>query len=319
MALEVAQAIAPCYHDGAAFVPLEPLREAAQVVPAIAQAIGLSDQSDEPPLTRVQEAMREREFLLVLDNVEHVASAAGQVAALLTAAPRLTILATSRVLLRLSGEHVYPVPPLALPDPARLPPLAQLTEVGAVALFLARVTARLPTFALTEANAAEIAAICARLDGLPPAIELAAARAVLLSPRALLARLDRSLALLTASPCDLPERQRTLRATIDWSYALLDPGEQLLLGRLAVFAGGWSLQGAEAVCAALGTVALGILDGLDALVSKHLVQRAGTLRQRVAGARPGTSRGGARTSRRARPSRGRWPRDRTTARRRAGC
>ncbi len=185
------------------------------------------------------------------------------------------MLATSRALLHITGEHSYSVPPLALPDPAQLPPLEALAQVDSIALFLARVRTRLPAFRLTETNAHDVAAICARLDGLPLAIELAAARAALLAPRMLLARLSSRLTLLTGGPRDLPERQRTLRATIDWSYRLLDLSEQLLFGRLAVFAGSWSLEAAEAVCGAVGLLATSTLDGLQALLDQHLVQRVG--------------------------------------------
>ena len=274
LAIEAARVAAPNFADGAVFVPLAPLRDAALVIPAIAQALGLPDQGDRPPLARLQAALRHRELLLVLDNFEHVTEAAVDVAALLEAASHLTVLTTSRARLRMVGEHSYPVPPLALVDADHLPPLDALAQVDAVALFLARVRVRLPNFQLTEANARDMAAICARLDGLPLAIELAAARAPLLSPRMLLARLDHGLSLLTGGPHDLPERQRTLRATIDWSYQLLDLSEQLLFGRLAAFAGGWSLEAAEAVAGAVGPLAMSALDGLQALLDRHLIQRA---------------------------------------------
>jgi predicted ATPase/DNA-binding SARP family transcriptional activator len=273
LAIEAARAAEGAFADGAAFVALAPLRSAALVIPAIMQVLGLPDQGDRPPLARLQHALRDREMLLVLDNFEHVETAAVEVAALLAAAPRLTILATSRALLHIAGEHSYPVPPLALADPAHPAPLDALSRVESIALFLARVQARLPSFQLTEANAGELTAICARLDGLPLAIELAAARAALLSPRMLLARLNRRLALLTDGPHDLPDRQRTLRATIDWSYRLLDVSEQLLFGRLAIFADGWGLEAAEAVAGTVGPLATGTLDGLQALLDKHLVQR----------------------------------------------
>lgn len=273
LALAAAQAVAASFGDGAMLVPLASLRDAALVIPTIANVLGLSDQGDRSPLVRLQEVLRERHMLLVLDNFEHVAAATVDIAALLAAAPRLTLLVTSRTLLHSAAEHCYGVSPLALADPERLPPLDALAEVDAVALFLARVQALLPEFRLTESNAGAVAAICARLDGLPLAIELAAARAVLLSPAALLARLDRRLALLTNGPHDLPERQRTLRATIDWSYHLLDLSEQLLFGRLAVFAGSWSLEAAEAVAVAVGPLATTTLDGVQALRHQHLIQR----------------------------------------------
>lgn len=274
LAVETARRLAGDFTDGAVFVPLAPLRDAGLVIPAIAAALGLPDQGDQPPLVRLQAALGEREMLLVLDNFEHVTIAAVELAALLEAAPRLTALTTSRARLGISGEHSYLVPPLALANPTQLPSLATLAQIESVALFLARARTRLPHFQLTETNARDVAAICARLDGLPLAIELAAARAPLLSPRMLLARLTHRLTLLTGGPPDLPERQRTLRATIDWSYRLLDLSEQLLFERLAVFAGGWSLEAAEAVGAAVGPLATSILDALQALLDKNLAQRS---------------------------------------------
>ncbi len=271
MALAAADALETKFTDGAVFVPLAPLRDSALVPQAIADALGLGERDDQTPLERIQASLRQRELLLVLDNFEHIIDAAPIVAILLRGTLRLKILVTSRTLLKVSGEQAYSVPPLALPDPIHIPPPDELAKVGAVALFLARVCERVPGFALNETNAADIAAICTRLDGLPLAIELAAARAALLSPRMLLARLDQRLQLLTIGARDLPERQRTLRATIDWSFALLDPGEQLLFGRLAVFARGWTLAAAEAVVEAVGPLAISVLDGLQALVDKHLV------------------------------------------------
>lgn len=272
LALALAHAVEQQFADGVAIVPLAPVRDPTQVLATIAAALGLGERDERSPLMRLQDALRKREMLLVLDNFEHLLAAASDIAQLLAAALGLKILLTSRALLRIAGEQAYSVPPLDLPNQHDLPPPTELAMVGAVALFLARVRERVPGFRLTEANAAEIAAICARLDGLPLAIELAAARVALLSPHMLLARLDRRLALLTAGPRDLPERQRTLRATIDWSYALLDVSEQLLLGRLAVFAGGWTLAAAEQVAAAVGPLTLSVLDGLHALLDKHLVQ-----------------------------------------------
>jgi predicted ATPase len=238
LAIEAARMVAGDFANGVLFVPLAPLRDPAHVIPAITQALGLPDQGARPPLRRLQDALREREQLLVLDNCEHVAAAASEMAALLAAAPRLKLLVTSRALLRITGEHSYAVPPLPLANPADLPPLDELARTDAVALFLARVRMRLPEFQLTAANSRDVATICVQLDGLPLAIEMAAARAALLSPRTLLARLKHRLAILTDGPHDLPERQRTLRATIEWSYRLLDLSEQLLFDRLAVFAGG---------------------------------------------------------------------------------
>ena len=273
LALEIARIVQKRFSDGVAVVPLAPLRDAALVPQAIAEALGLGERDNRPPLLRLKDLLRERELLLVLDNCEHVLDAAATLAELLAAAPGLTLLTTSRELLRIAGEQTYQVPPLELPDLARPLPPAELARVGAVALFVARVRERTPMFALTDANATDVAAICAQLDGLPLAIELAAARAALLSPRMLRARLDRRLTLLIDGPRDLPERQRTLRATIDWSYALLDMREQLLLGRLAVFAGGWTLQAAEQISVTVGPLAVSVLDGMHALLNKSLIQR----------------------------------------------
>ncbi len=305
LALAAAAAVATEYPDGVAVVPLAPVRDAAAVIASITDVLGLADQGGRPTLERLQAALRDRELLLVLDNFEHVMGAAGEVAGLLTSAPRLRVLVTSRALLHIAGEHTYAVPPLALPPPGDkpashgaavqqrpyrvippwrsanadllLPPatLNAIAQAPAVELFMARVNERIRDFRLTAANASEISAIVVRLDGLPLAIELAAARAALLSPRMLLARLDHRLLLLTGGPRDLPARQRTLRATIDWSYDLLDVGEQLLLSRLAVFVGGWTLEAAEAVCSSVGPLATSVLDGLHALLNHHLVHPSG--------------------------------------------
>jgi predicted ATPase/DNA-binding SARP family transcriptional activator len=264
--------------DGAAFVALAALRDPALVVGAIAHALGLRESAGQPLIELLKAALREREILLLLDNFEQVTVAAPQLAELLAAAPGLQMLVTSRALLRISSEHVFVVPPLALPPASDVETfersnVSTFEQWPAIALFLARVRASSPGFQLTEANAREVAAICARLDGLPLAIELAAARMKLLSPRMLLARLGRRLALLTDGPRDLPERQQTLRAAIDWSYSLLDVGEQLLLGRLAVFAGGWTLEAAEAIGPAAGELSMPVLDGLHRLLDNHLVQQ----------------------------------------------
>jgi predicted ATPase len=207
-------------------------------------------------------------LLLVLDNVEQLVDAAPQLAELLAAAAQLKLLVTSRTPLHVSGEHEFPVPSLSLPDPAHLPEIASLSQYEAVALFVDRARAVKADFAVTDANAPAIAEICVKLDGLPLAIELAAARAKLLSPQALLARLEQRFDLLIGGPRDMPARQQTLRATIDWSYGLLGPDEQTLFARLAVFAGGCTLEAAEAVCGADG-----LLTGLSALIDNNLLRQ----------------------------------------------
>jgi predicted ATPase len=206
--------------------------------------------TSERPTDQLKAALRHKHLLLLLDNYEQVLAAAPLVAELLAAAARLTVLVTSRVVLHLSGEHEYVVPPLALPDMTQLPPLERLTQYAAVALFIARARAAKADFAVTNANAPAIAEICVRLDGLPLAIELAAARVKLFPPEALLVRLERDgdLGMLTGGPRDLPVRQQTIRSTIDWSYQLLSADEQARLRRLGVFVGGCTLEAAEAVC-----------------------------------------------------------------------
>ncbi len=196
--------------------------------------------------------LRGRQTLLLLDNFEHVVAAAPLGADLLAACPAVKILVTSRASVHVRGEHEYPVLPLALPDLADLPPVDALAGVPAIALFVERAQAVTPDFALTAANARAVAAICRRLDGLPLALELAAARIKLFSPAALLPRLERRLELLADGARDLPVRQQTLRNTLAWSYDLLPATAQSLFRRLTVFAGGCALEAAEAVCAQAG-------------------------------------------------------------------
>jgi non-specific serine/threonine protein kinase len=281
-----------------AFVSLGTLDDAGLVAPTLAQALRVQEaatrrgQASLP--AQLHTYLREKAMLLVFDNFEHLLPAAGLVADLLAMCPRLKILITSRTVLHLRGEHDLLIPPLPTPDPAHLPPLAALAAVPAIALFVARAAAVQPGFTLSAANAALVAAICRRLDGLPLAIELAAAWVKVLPLPALLARLDHRLPLLTGGPRDLPPRQQTLRAALDWSYDLLDPTEQALFRRLAVFAGGATLAAAEAVLgggqaesATPQTEAapppaephspfriphFAILPGLAALVDKSLVQ-----------------------------------------------
>ena len=269
LALRAADA-ANAFADGVAFIPLAPIVDPALVIPTIAQALGLRDGAGGSLADRLCDYLRPRHLLLVLDNVEQVADAAPALAALLANCPDLTLLVTSRAPLRLTAEHLFPVPPLALPDPSGFDDAAALAQNPAVALFLRRAQAARPDFVLTPANALAVAAICARLDGLPLAIELAAARVRVLSPEALLARLAYRLRLLTGGARDLPERQRTLRDTIAWSDGLLDEESRLLFRRLAIFAGGWDLAAAEAVSAPESG---DVLDGLTLLVDHSLVRQ----------------------------------------------
>ena len=249
LAQAVANEVAEDFTDGVIFVPLDSLTDAGLVVPTVARAVGVRAREDEP-LEGLEAALADQRALLVLDTFEQVAEAAPSLVELLTGCPALKIAATSRTRLRVTGEHEYPLAPLA--------------EEAGIALFLERARALRPDLELSDESSHAVAEICARLDGLPLAIELAAARVKLLRPEAISERLEHSLELLTSGHRDLPARQQTLRATIDWSYGLLDEIEQSLLRLLSVFVGGCTLPAAEAVCAA-------DLDSLGSLVDKSLV------------------------------------------------
>ncbi len=272
LAAQVATELIPAFADGVAFVALAALDDPGLVASAIAQALEVQEAGGQSLVGQLTGVLAGRRLLLALDNFEHVLAAAPLVAELLAGCPELRVLVTSRAPLRLHGEQEYLVPPLAAPDPARLPALEDIARYDAVRLFVARAQQVQPDFALTPQTAPAVAAICARLDGLPLAIELAAARARLFPPRALLRRLDHRLALLVGGPRDLPARHQTLRATLDWSYGLLAPTEQTLLARLAVFVGGCSLEAIAAVCNPEGT--LDVLAGVEALLLQSLLRQA---------------------------------------------
>jgi predicted ATPase len=229
-----------------AFVSLASLTDPALVAPTIAQALDPRGPADRSPVATIVEHVRGGRFLLVLDNVEHLLSSAGLVTELLAACPELAVLATSRVRLRLTGEQELPLAPLPVPPP-ELTGLEPLAESAAVQLFVDRARAAYPDFALSTANCVAVAEICRHLEGLPLAIELAATRIRLLTPETLLARLSSRLRLLTGGPEDAPPRLRTMRDAIAWSHDLLSSAEQALFRRLAVFAGGFTLDAAEAV------------------------------------------------------------------------
>lgn len=274
LALHVAVALLDAFENGVSFVPLASITHAAAVLPALEQALGLGDASGEEPLERLKAALGDRYQLLLLDNFEQVLPAAPQLIDLLQACPRLTLLVTSRAVLRVSGEHEFPVPPLALPQLSHLPEKDLLARYAAVALFVQRARAIKPAFQLTAANAAAIAEICVRLDGLPLAIELAAARIKLFSPQVLVRRLDKRLHFLTSGARDLPARQQTLRDTLGWSYDLLDAQGQHLFRWLAVFDGGCLLSAAEAVCRSVGNPTRDVVDGVTALIDQSLLHQA---------------------------------------------
>ncbi len=273
LALQVAADVSEVFKSGVFFVNLAPISDPALVLPTIAETLLIRESSGQSLQERLTEELRPQQILLLLDNFEQVVSAAEQMATLLMACPRLKVLVTSREVLHVRAEHEFPVSPLAVPDPDHLPDLTTLSQQAAVALFLQQAQAVRPNFQLAETNARAIVELCARLDGLPLAIELAAARMKLFSPRALLARLGQSLSLLTSVLRDVPDRQQTLRNTIAWSYNLLDAREQRLFRRLSVFVGGCTLEAIEALCTSHDGESKAVLDGVASLVDKSLLQQ----------------------------------------------
>ena len=271
---QVAREIQQHFVDGICFVHLASVSEPDLVVPTIAQELGIQEIGAQPILEQVQVALRSKHFLLVLDNFEQVVTAAPFIEELLAACPRLKILVTSREVLHLRAEHEFPVPPLSLPNLSELPEDDELTQYTAIALFVQRAQAILPSFQLTQTNARTIAEICVRLDGLPLAIELAAARIKLLPPQALLARLSQLFQVLASASRTMPLRHQTLRNALKWSHDLLEAGEQRLFRRLSVFAGGWTLEAVEAVEKAFNEKendTLSVLDNVASLLDKSLL------------------------------------------------
>ena len=275
--MEVAQRLGPDFADGARFVELASVSAAGVVADALAAALGLNT-SGGRLIADLKAYLRARRLMLVLDNFEQVMGAAPLVAELLSAAGGVVALVTSRTVLRLRGEHEFPVPPLPVPRSGADRDAADVRRCASVRLFVGRAQAASAGFELTSANAGAVAEICRRLDGLPLAIELAAARVRLLPPQALLARLDDRMGLLTGGARDLPERQQTLRSTLDWSFDLLTADEQAVFARLGVFAGTFDLPAAEAVCAPATAVLADpgqpppVMDTLGSLVASSLVQ-----------------------------------------------
>jgi predicted ATPase len=282
LGIQVAATMQDAFADGAVFVALGPLHEPDEVLPAISQAVGVQESGTQPLEATLIAALKDQTRLVVLDNFEHLLVAGTTLARLLGACPTLKALVTSRSLLHLRGEHEFAVPPLAFPEEPATMPVEAIGRYPAVALFAQRARAVHPDFALTPSVSQAVASICKRLDGLPLAIELAASRIKMLSPAALLERLEQSLTMLSGGAHDLPERQQTMRAAIDWSYHLLTADERAIFQQLSVFRGGWTVTAAEVVCvlardgasALVATSAPGlVLDVLTALVDQSLVRR----------------------------------------------
>ncbi len=276
LAVEVANGLVENFPGGTHFVPLSSLSDPGLIASMIVQALGIREAGGQSPLEILKKNLQESSrapMLLLMDNFEHLVQAAPTVAELLATGPNLKIMVTSRAALHVYGEHEFPVPPLALPDSRSVPSVQVLLQCPAVALFVQRAAAAKPDFELNRENASAVTEICARLDGLPLAIELAAARVKVLSPSSMLTRLASRLQLLTGGSRDLPQRQQTLRAAIDWSYDLLSAAEQKLFRRLSVFVGGCTLEGAEAVCNPKGDLDLDLLDAMASMVDKSLAQQ----------------------------------------------
>ena len=274
LSLQLAAEAAASFPDGAFWVPLAPISDPELVPSTIAHSLGVQVSGSELPIDRVTEHLRDKTLLLVLDNFEQILGAAPTVSVLLDAARGLKVVTSSRAPLRISGEQELPVPPLELPDPERLPSLEVLAQSDAVRLFIERARAVKPDFMVTAENASAVAEIVFHLDGLPLAIELAAARVKLLTPQAMLPRLRQGLDLLASPSRDRTDRQRTLRGAIAWSYDLLDQGMQRLFARCAVFVGGAQLEQLEAVCGPSSDIGVDVLEGVSELVEQSLLRQS---------------------------------------------
>jgi predicted ATPase/DNA-binding CsgD family transcriptional regulator/tetratricopeptide (TPR) repeat protein len=273
LAIRIATTLQDDFIDGIYFVSLASINDPLLVIPTIVQTLGIQENENQSSLDTLKKALQEKHMLLLLDNFEQVIMAAPHLPDLLSACPHMILLVTSRTILRVHGEYDFPVPPLALPDLARLPDCEALAQYASIALFLQRAKAIKPDFQLTQKNAPILAEICVHLDGLPLAIELATARMKLLPPQELLARLTRRLQILTRGARDAPLRQQTLRNTIEWSYHLLNAEEQQLFQRLSVFTGGCTLKSLVAVCNSLDgqSTEIAILNGASSLIDKSLL------------------------------------------------
>lgn len=272
LAVQAAADLLKLYIHGVWFVDLSAITGPEQVLATVAHSLGVPEVASEPRLKTLKRALRQKQLFLLLDNFEHVIEAASDVSELLAAAPGLTLMVTSRAVLRLEGEHVYLVPPLGLPEKKPPLPADALSHYEAVRLFLDRISTANPAFALTEENAPAVAEVCIRLEGLPLAIELAVGRSRLFTPEQLLAQLKNRLRTLVGGARNMPHRQQTIRNTIEWSYQLLDDSEKRLFSRLGAFAGGWTLEAAESVCSP--GLPVDILSGLESLLDKSLIHQS---------------------------------------------
>jgi predicted ATPase len=271
LSIQVAAELLDEYEHGVWFVGLSSISNPDLVLPTIASVLKVTESAGTPIEQSLHEHLQDLHILLVIDNFEQVVSAAPLIGKLLTAAPHVKVLVSSREVLHLRGEYEYPVPPLGLPEPKYKQTAAVMAQYEAIAMFIQHACMANPAFELDEKNASIVAEICTRLDGLPLAIELAAVRSRLLKPSAMLEKLKSRLNVLTGGARDLPHRQQTIRGAIDWSYDLLDEAEKVLFARLGVFVGGWTVESAEAVCSA--GINLDVFDGLESLLNKSLLRQ----------------------------------------------
>jgi predicted ATPase/DNA-binding CsgD family transcriptional regulator len=271
LALSLGNELMETFADGVCFVSLAAINDPELVIPTIVVALGLQERGNNYSLERLKTLLSDKQLLVLFDNFEHVLPAAPLLSDLLSFCPRLKLVVTSRALLQIEGEYAYTIPPLEVPCSQHLAEREVLSHIASVALFVQRTQAILPGFQLTDENARYIAAICIRLEGVPLALELAAARCTLLSPRTLLSGLEHPLEVLTRGRYDAPVRHQTLRNTLSWNDDLLSPDEQTLFQRLSVFVGGCSFQAAETISTALGGMAISVLDGVTSLIDKSLL------------------------------------------------
>jgi predicted ATPase/class 3 adenylate cyclase len=272
LSLQVAANLLDEFEDGVWFVELASISDPGLFLPTVAATLKVREIAGRSITGVLQDYLSDKQLLLVLDNFEQIVSAATDISAILAASPRIKILVSSREVLRLRGEHDYPVPPLGLPESKRRQTAAVLAQYEAIALFTQHAQAADASFELNEENANIVAEICMKLDGLPLAIELAAARSRLLKPAAMLDKLKNKLDMLTGGPRDLPRRQQTMRGAIDWSHDLLDDVEKKLFARLGIFAGGWTFESAEAVCGS----GVDVMNGIESLLDKSLIRQVET-------------------------------------------
>jgi predicted ATPase/class 3 adenylate cyclase len=273
--IEVAKSLLDSFPNGVYFVPLAPITDSNLVLPTIAKVIGVKEQGNKPLIETLKDFLSQKKVLLLLDNFEQIASSSAHfVSELSDSCPKLKFLITTRKPLRIHGEQEFAIPPLSVPSLKNLPSIGELYENPAIALFLERIHAIKPDFEISNGNARDIAEICVRLDGLPLALELAAARIKILPPHMILARLGNKLGLLSGGAKDLPARQQALRNTIAWSYDLLSESERKLFRRLGVFVGGFSIEAAESVCL-LENEELNVLDDITGLLENSLLKRFG--------------------------------------------